>query len=209
MPSNARNRSRKALEMSGVPIGTVCPFAGQVDPVSGAVNSVWSSRACSPTQPAAAKPSSDGPVNYLESQGWMLCDGRWLSQAGYPELYSVIGNLYGSQSGSSGDQFRIPDYRGLFLRGFDAGAGMDPDAGNRTSPDGQATENVVGSIQCDAFQTHTHDYKLVQTSGISQQGNAAGTSATSTPSGDPNSPALTSSETRSRNVNVNYVIKFR
>ena len=194
--------------MSDVPIGTVCAFSGQVDPVSGSKNTVWGTRPCAATTPATAEPSGDSPVNYLESQGWMLCDGRWLSRDSYSSLYAVIGDLYGSQSGSSGEEFRIPDYRGLFLRGFDGGAGMDPDAEFRTSPDGQATENVVGSLQCDALQDHTHNYQQVPVSGVSQTGDGAGVSATSTATTSPNDPALTAAESRPKNINVNYIIKY-
>ncbi|NBV15060.1 phage tail protein [Janthinobacterium sp.] len=54
----------------------------------------------------------------LESQGWMECDGRMLASHLYPELFVVLGYLYGGADG----QFGLPDYRGAFLRGEDAGA---------------------------------------------------------------------------------------
>lgn len=49
--------------------------------------------------------------------GWIPCDGRSLSRAAYPRLFSAIGTLYGSADSNS---FNVPDYRGEFLRGFDA-----------------------------------------------------------------------------------------
>lgn len=190
----------------GAPVGTVCPFAGQVNPVSGSANTVWSNTACAGGSPAPGK-AADAPVNFLEAQGWMLCNGRKLSTAQYPELFAVIGYLYGTAS--NGDQFLIPDYRGLFLRGFDAGAGMDPQAANRYSPNGDAVANVVGSLQCDTFQDHTHNYDIVSLSGVSQQGNSAGVTVTSKPTSSPNSPASFGPETRPKNIAVNYIIKFR
>ncbi|MGB3313954.1 MAG: phage tail protein [Albidovulum sp.] len=193
---------------SAPPVGSVCPFAGQVDPVSGARNSIWANAACASTGATPANPA-DAPLNHLESQGWMLCDGRYLIVNAYPELHAVIGSLYGDRTTGSDVEFRIPDYRGLFLRGFDAGAGMDPDAKQRWDPTGNNTANVVGSLQCDAMQEHTHNYDVTQPAAISQQGSAAGTSTTSKPTGAPNSPARTTTETRSRNVAVNYIIKFR
>ena len=159
---------------NGAPIGTVCPFAGQVNPVSGNANTVWANTSCSGGSPAPAKPA-DAPVSYLEAQGWMLCDGRKLSTAFYPELFAVIGYLYGTAS--NGSEFLIPDYRGVFLRGFDGGAGMDPQAADRFSPTGTTVANVVGSLQCDAFQDHTHNYDVVSVSGGTQatfQGAAGG-----------------------------------
>ncbi|MGG7539857.1 phage tail protein [Rhizobium sp. Nf11,1] len=193
---------------SGPPIGTVCPFAGQVDPVSGSQNTIWANAACA-SSGATAGTKANAPLNYVEAQGWMLCDGRYLSTLAYPELYSVIGGLYGERNSGTGLEFRIPDYRGLFLRGFDAGAGIDPDAKQRLDPTGNNVSNIVGSLQCDAMQTHSHSYGVTTPSGISQQGSAAGTSISSKSTGSPESPARTASETRPRNVAVNYLIKFR
>jgi microcystin-dependent protein len=191
---------------SDIPVGTVCPFAGQVKPVTGSANTTWSGTPCGSSNPVPGQ-TADAPVSSLEAQGWMLCDGRKLSTQFYPELFSILGHLYGPPNG--GEQFQIPDYRGLFLRGFDAGAGMDPQAAFRQAANASGTANTVGSFQCDAFQTHSHDYNIVSLSGISQQGNAAGTSSTSTPTTAPNPPAATGPETRPKNIAVNYIIKYR
>jgi microcystin-dependent protein len=48
-----------------------------------------------------------------ENVGWLLCDGREFNTRDYEELFAAIGNIYGGASGA----FRIPDYRGRFLRG--------------------------------------------------------------------------------------------
>ncbi|POF31773.1 phage tail protein [Roseibium marinum] len=193
---------------SGPPVGTVCPFAGQVDPVSGSPNTTWANAPCASTG-AAQGTLADSPLSHVESQGWMLCDGRYLNAAAYPELHAVLGELYGKQNSGADLEFRLPDYRGLFLRGADAGAGMDPDAGHRLDPTGNNVANVVGSLQCDALQDHTHSYDITQPAAISQQGSAAGTSISSKPTGSPDSPARTAPETRPKNVAVNYIIKFR
>lgn len=192
--------------MSETPIGAVCPFAGQVNPVSGNVNTVWANTSCG-SENAAPGEKADAPINFLEAQGWMLCDGRALDTSEYPELFAVLGYLYGTAS--SGNQFLIPDYRGLFLRGFDAGAGMDPQAADRFSPTGSATANVVGSLQCGALQDHTHHYNIVSLSGVSQQGSGAGVGVTSQPTTSPDQPAAIGPETRPKNIAVNYVIKYR
>ncbi len=193
---------------SEVPVGSVCPFAGQVDPVSGSANTVWANIGCgSIATPSKGEMEDDAPLNYLEAQGWMLCDGRWLESAAYPELFAVLGFLYGQDSEKS--TFRIPDYRGLFLRGADSGSGMDPDASYRTSPTGDDTKNVVGSLQCDAFQDHQHNYDITEPAAISQSGSAAGTSVTSKATSSPNTPARFSSETRGKNIAVSYIIKYR
>ncbi|MCX7290641.1 phage tail protein [Janthinobacterium sp.] len=61
----------------------------------------------------------------MEAWGWMLCDGRMLDCASYPELYAALGYLYGG----SGGQFQLPDYRGCFLRGHDGGASVSAEPG--------------------------------------------------------------------------------
>ncbi|EJC64811.1 phage tail collar family protein [Rhizobium leguminosarum bv. viciae WSM1455] len=193
---------------AGPPIGAICPFAGQVASISSSVNTIWSNTPCA-SSGVAAGTNAEAPISYVEAQGWILCDGRYLKAAAYPELYAVLGGLYGERNSTADLEFRIPDYRGLFLRGFDAGAGMDPDAKRRLDPTGNNVANVVGSLQCDALQIHSHPYEITTPSGISQQGSAAGTSISSKSTGAPESPARTALETRPKNVAVNYLIKFR
>jgi microcystin-dependent protein len=58
--------------------------------------------------------------------GWLLCDGSTQSRTGqYSPLFAVIGTTY-ENAGDSGSVFRLPDYRGMFLRGLDEGRGVDP-----------------------------------------------------------------------------------
>lgn len=193
------------------PIGTVVAYAGQIDPVKGAKNDVWSGRSCYPDGQGSGSVNPNAPLNRLEAAGWMLADGRYLDTAAYPELFAVIGFLYGQQSGGSGIlRFRLPDYRGLFLRGADAGSGMDPDAAQRMNPLGSGgADSGVGSLQCDAFQEHKHGYTVTQPAAPSTTGNAAGTSTLSQETSGAISPARVTTETRPKNISVNYVIKFR
>ncbi len=90
--------------------------------------------------------SSSIPAN------WMLCNGKALSKSVYTELFTAIGTSWGS----AGDKFNLPDLRGRFLRGDDAGTGRDPDVKKRkpSNPGGSATG--VGSVQEDMMQNHTH-----------------------------------------------------
>lgn len=193
-----------------LPIGTVCPFAGQVVPIESPQNGIWRDTPCAAQLPAPAKPVDGVPLNHLEDQGWMLCNGRWLSPDAFPELFAVLGTLYGSRDNGGSPQFRIPDYRGVFLRGFDAGAGLDPDADSRVSPIGTDTANAVGSFQCDALQTHTHRYETGNPAGVAQQGQAASITSTTKETTAPVDPARVSQrETRPKNVAVNYIIRFR
>jgi len=87
--------------------------------------------------------------------GWLLCDGRSVSRATYPLLFTAIGITHGQ--GNTSAEFRLPDYRGRFLRGVDGTAGRDVDVGSRAPMAvGGASGNAVGSVQGDAFGSHTH-----------------------------------------------------
>ena len=185
--------------------GTVVAFAGQVEPVSGDANNKWSGSGCPSANAQSVKADDQVPLNIIESYGWMLCDGRTLNKLNYPELFSVLGYLYGG----SGDNFVLPDYRGLFLRGTDAGSGMDPDAAKRMKANGDGKSAAIGSYQCDALQTHTHTYQAVSLAAVSQSGSAAAQTTTDKATSAPDSPAKTSSETRPKNISVNYIIKYR
>ena len=76
----------------------------------------------------------------LESNNyWIACDGASYSTEEYPELFAVIGRIYGGVEAdvdieANGDvdveiegTFCVPDYRGYFLRGTDYTENVDPD----------------------------------------------------------------------------------
>ena len=161
----------------GIPVGAVMTYAGPPAPAS---------------------------QIYLEAQGWMVCDGRSLTVARYPELFAVIGYLYGGSAGT----FLLPDYRGLFLRGVDQGTGRDPDAASRTAPPG-GEAGGVGSTQADAFQNHQHHYNATNPASVSEEGNAAGTVTQTVLTAGLDDDARASQETRPTNVYVYFIIRYR
>lgn len=75
--------------------------------------------------------------------GWLKCDGSAVSRSAYSALFTAIGVTYGAGDGST--TFNLPDLRGYFVRGYDAGRGIDGDS-NR----------VFGSAQGDDFLSHDH-----------------------------------------------------
>jgi rhizosphere induced protein len=195
--------------LNGVPIGTVCPFAGQIHPVTGDINNIWPSSGCSSQNAQAENLNANIPITYPEAYGWMLCDGRYLEIDAYPELFAVIGTLYGKQGDN---KFRLPDYRGLFMRGVDAGSGLDPDAAERIGPEGTGKISGIGSLQCDALQQHQHDYNAILLSAQAQPGTGSvgQTSEIKQTTGPDSPPARVSMyETRPKNISVNYIIKYR
>ena len=61
-------------------------------------------------------------------QGYLLCDGREVSRADYPFLFSVIGTTYGSGDGST--TFNLPNLQDKFVQGAGTNAvGTEMSAG--------------------------------------------------------------------------------
>ena len=73
--------------------------------------------------------------------GWLICDGRALSKATYPELYAAIGTNWGSGDGVNTD-FNIPDFREAVP------------VGTGTRPSGVSNHDVytLGQFKDDQFQ---------------------------------------------------------
>lgn len=81
----------------------------------------------------------------LQQAGWLICDGAILTKVDYKDLFDTIAHAFGSPDA---DTFRLPDLRGLFLRGVSSDSGNDPDAKSRTAlQDNGNTGNAVGSFQ--------------------------------------------------------------
>lgn len=132
--------------------------------------------------------------NNVPSSGWLKCNGAVLSRASYELLFSAIGTIHNT-GGETSLQFRLPDYRGEFVRGFDDRRGVD-------------VGRTFGSSQADSIKAHTHsmptplnfplahDSSSEDDTGVSKTINGAVTGSTG------------GSETRPRNKTVNYWIKY-
>lgn len=146
-------------------------------------------------------------------EGYLVCDGSIVNIADYPKLYATIGTAHG-HGNNDGLTFHLPDLRGRFMRGKDAGAGRDTDAGVRTLPNaGGNTGDNVGSVQDNNVRAHTHNYN----------GNYAGDGSVGGGNGLPmydpsnvfgnitrlvaNVTNGAGSDTRPVNVNLKYIIK--
>ncbi|WP_297323344.1 phage tail protein [uncultured Bartonella sp.] len=96
--------------------------------------------------------------------GWIQCDGRWLSRAQYPALFAAIGEWWGKGDGQT--TFNVPDLRGQFLRGWDAGKGVDA---NRSFASWQDSQNKwhshSGSTSENGEHNHTYGKWISQGSG--------------------------------------------
>lgn len=180
----ARRKGRATSDTVGIapvqfPVGCVLPFAGTTAP-----------------------------------EGWLLCDGSAVNRTTYAALFSVLGSAHGQGDGST--TFHIPDLRGRFIRGVDGAANRDPDKAARTAANaGGNTGNNIGSVQDDALQGHRlHTGSFVGSASGGVDGfYRAGSSVTTFPttqtfqSDGVNGTPRVSSESRSKNVNLQYIIK--
>ncbi len=182
-----------------VPIGTIITWAGNISTQS------------SPETPPWFDP---------EAHGWLVCDGRELNCGDYFFLYTVLGNLYGGTAPAAGTNdgtFKIPDFRGYFLRAVDADKLIDKDSRN---PQPNDTISLAGTTQLSAVQTHTHPYTQPAPTTAVLPGNNAAVKAVQTineniPTGPPDVPdseapnaiLVSQNETRSVNIAVYFLIK--
>jgi len=91
----------------------------------------------------------------IAPEGWLICDGAPISRSNYGPLYAAIGNAWGAGDGAT--TFNLPDLRGVFLRGVDAGANRDPDVVDRIAiAPGGNVGGSVGTLETDSFRSHDH-----------------------------------------------------
>jgi len=152
------------------------------------------------------------PVNKV-APGFLEIDGSVKSIAAYPDLAAFLGTAFNLGNEGAGN-FRLPESRGEFLRGWDHGRGVD--AGR-----------AIGSLQGDSLKNHFH--YLPTESGGGQAFDPMGlnpnmvlkdtvadwvlrtagdNNGTAVPSGTPRTYSQSAeSETRGRNLAVMWCIK--
>jgi microcystin-dependent protein len=73
--------------------------------------------------------------------GWLECNGNAMSRTVFAPLFAAIGTTWGNGDGAT--TFNLPDFRGVFRRGWDDSKGID-------------VGRVFASSQSDSFASHTH-----------------------------------------------------
>lgn len=137
--------------------------------------------------------------------GWEICDGQELLKSEFSELYNVINNIWGQAS--TEDYFKLPDLQGQFLRGVDYQGKVDPNVDERI-PLGSGGIRDVGSFQDSMLKSHHHGLFGAATASTDLGGGSTANFLTSGGGG-----LLTKesegSETRPKNVYVNYIIRTK
>jgi phage-related tail fiber protein len=91
--------------------------------------------------------------------GFLELDGSVKSIAAYPDLAAFLGTAFNKGDEGAGN-FRLPESRGEFLRGWDHGRGADPGRG-------------IGSYQLGQNESHNHRYFDATTANIDPNGLSA------------------------------------
>jgi microcystin-dependent protein len=77
--------------------------------------------------------------------GWLACDGALYSRTSFSSLFSAVGTTFGT---TTVNDFRVPDLRGVFVRGLN------------TTAQGWDQGRVFGSYQQDELRAHGHGLTL-------------------------------------------------
>lgn len=137
--------------------------------------------------------------------GYLILDGAEYERAVYDDLYDLIGDTFGEGDGVT--TFNVGDFRGRFPRGWDNGAGLDPDAATRAADNaGGNTGDNIGSVQLDEFKSHTHTVPF--NTGPNAAGGAEPQRGSNPPTLLVATTASGGAETRAKNITVNFCIKY-
>jgi microcystin-dependent protein len=78
--------------------------------------------------------------------GWLACQGQAVSQVTYAALFAAIGTTWNT-TGEGAGNFRLPDLRGMFVRGTGT---------NATGSSSGAVGPSVGAYAADTYLNHSH-----------------------------------------------------
>lgn len=248
-PPVVTNPNTMAIMGGSVGIGTVSP-ASKLHVSGGEVQLGSSGAGCTATNEGAQRYNSttkrmdfcDGvswqslgtPAGSISAYSQSTCPGGWLAANGalvsrttYAALFAAISTSYGVGDGST--TFKLPDYRGYFLRGWNNGSGVDPAAASRTNRGDGTTGDVVGSVQSDDNKSHAHgvtdpghSHAQATMDGIAganrevpqassygiDYGDGAGAVPTASSVTSISIQANGGAESRPKNINVLYCIKY-
>lgn len=189
VPTAAENRPRNLAVMWCIKAWSAPVNQGQID-IGALVEELTALRSSTPVGAILPFPKAEVPAGYLE------LDGSVQSAAAFPDLAAYLGTTYNT-GGEPAGYFRLPDYRGEFLRGWDHGRGVD--AGR-----------ALGSWQADDNKAHKHSQVEDNSKGVSNTnvGTSAGAGQFAvTTSGGSLTGSSGGVEARPRNIAVMWCIK--
>jgi len=142
---------------------------------------------------------------------WLACQGQAVSQTTYAALFAAIGTTWNT-TGEGAGNFRLPDLRGMFVRGTGT---------NATGSSSGAVGPSVGTYAADTYLNHTHTdsghthtvplsnstfvWNTTSTSG--NYVNATGSTTTASGTANIQTSTTGDTETKPKNYGVLYIIK--
>lgn len=178
-----------------IPIGTIIIYPGEIYDKSGELR------------------------EYLRLGGWIEAKGQELDREQYKYLFEVIGNKY-SFNVTCQNQFKVPDLRGLFVRGVQNEAREvrkeldDPGAINKKRleytnlyyPSNQEEYNQVGTIELQSIKKHSHKINPVE-GFVPEKGVTCKTFINEQAPMTIDTSEIGGEETRPTNIGMYYLIK--
>lgn len=146
-----------------------------------------------------------------------MCHGQAVNRTQYAGLFEIIGTTHGSGDGST--TFNVPDLRGEFIRGVDAGRGVDPARALGSKQVGTMVPlDSSGILQTYIMQANSAQIASPGDIEVSRNRLGLDYDGTTYPNTfiswlnspndqTPNTGGFWSAQSRPRNVAMNYVIK--
>jgi microcystin-dependent protein len=141
--------------------------------------------------------------------GYLLCNGSAISKTTYATLWNAIGDIYLAGRAASSTTFRLPDLRGVFIRGVGTNASYTADT---------VVGGVTGTFQYSSVQKHSHKYNMANNTASVAGASITGNSSVWDNSSDvmntgnilydTDNTTVLANETRPHCIAMNYIIKF-
>jgi microcystin-dependent protein len=146
-------------------------------------------------------------LQQLAADGWLACNGAYVNNSTYVDLYDVIGQTYGGTSTA----FAVPDLRGYFITGVQANVTVGTIQHSSTT--GAPVTNFTTST--DGDHTHTFDnipagsFTSDRVGGKDMSEYNSGQNPTSEDGAHAHTLTGGDAESRPVNVNVDFIIRFK
>jgi len=86
--------------------------------------------------------------------GYLICAGQLVSKTTYPELYSICGSIFGTETA---DEFYLPDLRGQTIAGYKENDSVFGTLGGLVGALAHTHTTQAHTLTIDEMPSHSHD----------------------------------------------------